>query len=84
MEMANYTFDVEYDPIDNTYSVTAFDAETDEVVGEYYGLEDVDEVINTLVDEFGVTPDDEMIDNIMQLAADSEEDADNFDDEDEE
>jgi uncharacterized protein YpuA (DUF1002 family) len=81
MEMANYTFDVEYDPIDNTYSVTAFDAETDEVVDEYYGLEDIDDVVNTLVDDFGVTPTDEMINDIKQLAIDSAEDEDNFDDE---
>jgi uncharacterized protein YpuA (DUF1002 family) len=81
MEMANYTFDVEYDPIDNTYSVTAFDADTDEVVDEYYGLEDIDDVVNTLVDDFGVTPTDEMINDIKQLAIDSAEDEDNFDDE---
>jgi hypothetical protein len=31
MEMANYTFDVEFDPINNTYSLTVFDADTDEV-----------------------------------------------------
>jgi hypothetical protein len=82
MEMANYTFDIEYDPNDNTYSVTAFDAETDEVVDVYYGLEDIDDVINTLFDEFGVMPTDEMINDIKQLAIDSAEDADNFDDDD--
>ncbi|MBX0313080.1 MAG: hypothetical protein JHC31_15170 [Sulfurihydrogenibium sp.] len=79
--MANYTFDVEYDPIDNTYSVTAFDADTDEVVDEYYGLEDIDDVVNTLFDEFGVMPTDEMINDIKQLAIDSAEDEDNFDEE---
>jgi hypothetical protein len=51
-------------------------------VDEYYELEDVNDVINTLIDDFGVTPNEETINDIKQLAIDSAEDADNFDDDD--
>jgi predicted secreted protein len=63
-----YTFDVEYDSIDCTYILTVYDPDSDEVVDEYYELEDAQDVVNVLIGDFGVIPTEETINDITSLS----------------
>ena len=77
-----YTFDVEYDSIDCTYSLTVYDEETGEVEDEYYELEEVQDVVNILIDDYGVIPSEETIQDIAVLSMqDDDEDSEMEDEE---
>jgi hypothetical protein len=65
----NYTYDVDYDPFMYTYSLSIFYADSDDLVIEYHGLEDVNEVIR-LLKSFDITPDDNMIIYMNDLKCD--------------
>jgi hypothetical protein len=69
-----YTFDVEYDSIDCTYSLTVYDEETGEVEDEYYELEEVQDVVNILIDDYGVIPSEETIQDITVLSMQDDDD----------
>lgn len=66
----NYAFDVEYDPFLYSYSLTVFYPDSEDLVGEYHGLEDVDEVVDILTNKFNITVNPETIDYFNSLQCD--------------
>ena len=68
--MDDFTFDVEYNEEEAIYELSVFDAD-DNLVAYYDDLEDVQDVVTTLVSDFDVSLSEETIMEIAMLSSGS-------------
>lgn len=68
--MDDFTFDVEYSEEEAIYELSVFDAD-DNLVAYYDDLEDVQDVVATLVSDFDVSLSEETIMEIAMLSSGS-------------